>query len=115
MNIFIYIFNMWYNILFIDKRKHTKSPRWWARYCVCKKKNLEEISKFYSHLFMRFRNYIVDRDDYKMFDLILEEDPNYDPDCGSFTFTQLNILPEFTNKELDFLLDHYKEFSKTWA
>lgn len=106
---------MWYNILLVDKRAHKDEPNWWARFNVCEKDNLEQIAKFYSHLYQRFRNYIVDQDNYTMFDLILVENPNHDPDCGTFTFSKINILPKFINKEMDYLLEHYNEFSKTWA
>lgn len=106
---------MHYNILLVDKRKHPNESQWWTRYNMFTDENLEKITKFYAHLYNRFRNYVVDRDDYLMFDLILAEDPNYDPDCGSFTFTDIKVFHPLINKELDFLIEHYDEFCKTWS
>lgn len=105
---------MWYNILLVDKSAHPNEPNWWTRYNVCQKENLEQIAKFYSHFYKRFKTYISELDGHKMYDLILEEDPNHDPDCGAFKFENLNLFPDLYNKEFDYLIEHFDDYIKTW-
>lgn len=105
---------MWYNILLVDKSAHPDEPNWWTRYDMCQNENLELIAKFYSHLYDRFKTCIAETDNYEMYDLILAEDMNHDPDCGAFKFERLNLFPDLINKELDFLLSKFDEYTKTW-
>lgn len=108
---------MHYNILLVDKRAHPKEPNWWTRICVYVSEDLERAAKIYVALYTRFRNMVVDRDDYLMYDMILEEDPNFEDDTGAFKFTSqaLNVLTPSICKALDFVIEHEDEFARTWA
>ena len=103
---------MWYNILLVDKSARPDEPNWWVRYNMCQNENLELIAKFYSQLYDRFKTYLSETDNYEMYDLILTEDPNHDPDCGAFKFERLNLFPDLINKEFDFLLSKFDEYTK---
>ena len=107
---------MHYNILLVDKRQHPKEPNWWTRICVYVSTDLERTAKLYANLYTKFLNEVVDLDDYFMYDIVLEEDPNFEDDTGAFKFSSpaLNILTPEICKELDFVIDHEDEFVKTW-
>ena len=106
---------MHYNILFVDKRQHPIEPRWWSRYGMYVNDDLIAAAKLYAHLHEQFRKSIVTVDDYNMFDLILEEDPNFDGDCSTYKFKNLKVLPDIVNQDLDFILEHPETYEKTWV
>lgn len=106
---------MHYNILFVDKRQHPIEPQWWTRYGMYVSEDLIAAAKLYAHLHEQFCRSIVTVDDYNMFDLILEEDPNFDGDCSTFKFKNLKVLPDIVNQELDYILEHPEAYEKTWV
>lgn len=77
--------------------------------------DLIAAAKLYAHLHEQFRRSIVTVDDYNMFDLILEEDLNFDGDCSTYKFKNLKVLPDIVNEDLDYILEHPEAYEKTWV